>query len=72
MSETSIYQADHQAELPPGATQEDLATCKEIICKLTDIPDQTELARKLLHMIYAKGGDYSEDSLRIFAEGYLR
>ena len=69
---SSVDQTGDQAKLPPGAMQEDLEQCKQILWELTDSPNQTETARRLLYLIYAKGGDYSAHSLRMFAEGYLQ
>lgn len=69
---SSVDQTGAQAKLPPGATQEDLEQCKQILWELTNAPNQTETARRLLYLIYAKGGDYSSHSLRMFAEGYLQ
>lgn len=58
--------------LPLGATEEDFKTCRQIISELTGAPVSKETVLNLLNIIYAKGGGYSEETLRSFAEGYLK
>lgn len=59
-------------ELPLGVTQENFEKCKNILYKLTGNQEVTELAINLLSIVYDKGGDYSEKTLRAFAEAYLK
>jgi len=62
---------DKQMNLPLGATEYDFQKCRNILLELTGTHDANESAFRLLHIVYAKGGDYSEKTLRAFAEGYL-
>ncbi len=56
--------------LPFGATQADFILCKGIIAEYKQ-QDTNGLALDLLNTVYAMGGDYSEKTLRAFAEAYL-
>lgn len=58
-------------ELPLGATYDHLMISKRIVAEYTKQQDLDELALKLLNLVYAKGGDYSEQTLRAFAESYF-
>lgn len=59
-------------DLPFGATKDDFEKCKNIIFELTGNQEVNEFALNLLNIVYAKGGDYSEKTLRAFAEEYLK
>jgi hypothetical protein len=58
-------------KLPLGATENDFEVCKRIIFDLTKAQKTDEFILNFLHIVYAKGGDYSEKTLRAFAESYL-
>lgn len=57
-------------ELPWGATEDDFEKSKTIIFELTGACADSEAALGLLNVVYAHGGDYSEKTLRAFAEKY--
>lgn len=59
-------------DLPIGATEEDFNRCKKIVSGLTDKLNTTELALGILQIIYSKGGDYSEKTIQLFAEAYIK
>lgn len=59
-------------ELPWGATKDDLKKCKTVIYELTGKYVANEIALDLLNIVYAKGGNYSEKTLRAFAEAYAK
>ncbi|MBD5452473.1 MAG: hypothetical protein HDR25_07520 [Lachnospiraceae bacterium] len=59
-------------DLPWGATEDDFEKCKNIILELTENQEVNEYALNLLNIIYAKGGSYSEKTMRAFAEEYLK
>lgn len=58
--------------LPIGVTEEIWEKCNDIVSALTDEQDTKEVALKILQIIYSKGGDYSEKTMRTFAEAYLK
>lgn len=60
-----------EAKFPPGATQDDVMRCKKIVAQYTEEEDADKLALYLLNLAYAKGGDYSERSLEVFAKSYF-
>ena len=65
--------------LPPYATAEDLQKCMVIVRELLDSKAVTineehcqALALEVMGISYAKGGDYSPEIIKSFAEGYLK
>lgn len=59
-------------DLPIGATEEVFERCKSIVSDLTDNQNITELVLSILQVVYSKGGDYSERTIRTFAEIYIK
>ena len=64
--------------LPPYATAEDLQKCMVIVRELLDSKAVTineehcqALALEVMGISYAKGGDYSPEIIKSFAEGYF-
>ena len=51
-------------KLPLGATEHDFEVCKRIIFDLTKAQKTDEFILNFLHIVYAKGGDYSKKTLR--------
>lgn len=58
-------------ELPLGVTQDTLKLCKKVVSNYAKDQDVDKLAVELLHLIYSKGGDYSEETLQKFASSYF-
>ena len=65
--------------LPPYATAEDLQKCMVIVREILDSKAITinedycqALALEVMGISYAKGGDYSPEIIKSFAEGYLK
>ena len=58
--------------IPFGTTEYDLEVCKNIASEYVKEEDMDRIALELLNLVYAKGGDYSEKTLRAFAESYLK
>ncbi|WP_423912872.1 succinylglutamate-semialdehyde dehydrogenase [Capnocytophaga gingivalis] len=65
--------------LPPYATAEDLQKCMVIVREILDskaitINDEQcqAIALEVMGISYAKGGDYSPEIIKSFAEGYLK
>ena len=65
--------------LPPYATTEDLQKCMVIVREILDskaitINDEhcQAIALEVMGISYAKGGDYSSEIIKSFAEGYLK
>lgn len=58
--------------LPYGATRDDLEKCISIVRNITGKQEVTVLATEILNIIYSKGGDYSEETIRCFSEAYLK
>ena len=65
--------------LPPYATTEDLQKCMVIVREILDNQAITineeycqALALEVMGISYAKGGDYSPEIIKSFAEGYLK
>ena len=65
--------------LPPYATTEDLQKCMVILREILDskaitINDEQcqAIALEVMGISYAKGGDYSPEIIKSFAEGYLK
>ncbi|KDE68821.1 hypothetical protein FUSO6_07960 [Fusobacterium necrophorum DAB] len=58
--------------LPFEATETDLKNCILILRDITGKQDVNELAIRILNIIGAKGGDYSVNTIRAFAEAYLK
>lgn len=59
-------------EIIDNISEDGFENCIKIISELTENQDVNELAFNLLNIVYAKGGDYSEKTLRAFAETYCR
>ena len=64
--------------LPPYATTEDLQKCMVVVREILDnkaitINDEQcqAIALEVMGISYAKGGDYSPEIIKSFAEGYL-
>ena len=64
--------------LPPYATAEDLQKCMVIVREILDskaitINDEQcqAIALEVMGISYAKGGDYSSETIKSFVEGYL-
>ena len=65
--------------LPPCATTEDLRKCMVVVQEILDSKAITineeycqALALEVMGISYAKGGDYSPEIIKSFAEGYLK
>lgn len=65
--------------LPSYATTEDLQKCMVIVREILDskaitINDEhcQAIALEVMGISYAKGGDYSPEIIKSFAEGYLK
>ncbi|EGD33782.1 hypothetical protein [Capnocytophaga sp. oral taxon 338] len=65
--------------LPPYATTEDLRKCMVVVQKILDskainINDKQcqAIALEVMGISYAKGGDYSSETIKSFAESYLK
>jgi len=65
--------------LPPYATAEDLQKCMVIVREILDSKAITineeycqALALEVMGISYAKGGDYSPEIIKSFAESYLK
>ena len=56
--------------LPPGVTEEDLLRCESIVKESKVLNNTTDIAMKILAIIYSKGGDYSDSTIRSFAHAY--
>ena len=64
--------------LPPCATTEDLGKSMVVIREILDNQAITikeehcqAIALEVMEISYAKGGDYSPETIKSFAEGYL-
>ena len=55
-----------------GATQSDFEICKNIVLEYVKEQEADELAIELLKLVYSKGGDYSEKTLRAFAKPFFK
>ena len=65
--------------LPPYATTEDLQKCMVIVREILDskaitINDEQlqSITLEVMGISYAKGGDYSSEIIKSFAESYLK
>lgn len=58
--------------LPYGASEKELGICISVLREVTGEQEVHELAVKILNIVYAKGGDYSEKTIRAFAEAYWK
>ena len=65
--------------LPPYATTEDLQKCMVIVREILDSKAITineeycqAIALEVMGISYAKGGDYSPEVIKSFAESYLK
>lgn len=58
-------------DLPLGVTQDTLKLCKKVIANYAKEQAVDKLAVELLHLVYGKGGDYSEETLQKFASSYF-
>ena len=65
--------------LPPYATTEDLQKCMVIVREILDNQAITineehcqAIALEVMGISYAKGGDYSSEIIKSFAESYLK
>jgi len=65
--------------LPPYATAEDLQKCMVIVREILDnkaitINDELcqAIALEVMGISYAKGGNYSSESIKSFAKSYLK
>ena len=65
--------------LPPYATAEDLQKCMVIVREILDSKAITineeycqAIALEVMGISYAKGGDYSSEIIKSFAESYLK
>ena len=65
--------------LPPYATAEDLQKCMVIVREILDSKAITineeycqAIALEIMGISYAKGGDYSSEIIKSFAESYLK
>ena len=65
--------------LPPYATAEDLRKCMVVIREILDNKAITikeghcqAIALEVMEISYAKGGDYSSEIIKSFAESYLK
>lgn len=65
--------------LPPYATAEDLQKCMVIVREILDSKAITineeycqAIALEVMGISYAKGGDYSPEVIKSFAESYLK
>ncbi|WP_455004392.1 succinylglutamate-semialdehyde dehydrogenase [Capnocytophaga gingivalis] len=64
---------------PPYAIAEDLQKCMVIVREILDNKAITineehcqAIALEVMGISYAKGGDYSSETIKSFAEGYLK
>ena len=64
--------------LPPCATTEDLQKCMVVVREILDSKAITvsneqcqAMTLEVMGISYAKGGDYSPEIIKSFAEGYL-
>lgn len=57
--------------LPYGMSLEEFDNCKRIVFEITRKEDVEELALKIANITYAKGGDYSTETLTEFAKSYI-
>lgn len=58
--------------LPYGASEKDLTICISIIRDITGNWDVNDLGIAILTIVEAKGGDFSEETIRAIAESYLK
>ena len=65
--------------LPPCATTEDLRKCMVVVRKILDskaitVSDEQcqAITLEVMGISYAKGGDYCSETIKSFAEGYLK
>ncbi|WP_314199386.1 succinylglutamate-semialdehyde dehydrogenase [Capnocytophaga sputigena] len=65
--------------LPPYATAEDLQKCMVVVREILDSKAITineeycqAIALEVMGISYAKGGDYSSEVIKSFAESYLK
>ena len=65
--------------LPPCATTEDLRKCMVVVREILDnkaitVSDEQcqVITLEVMGISYAKGGDYCSETIKSFAEGYLK
>ena len=65
--------------LPPCATTEDLRKCMVVVREILDskaitVSDEQcqAITLEVMGISYAKGGDYCSETIKSFAEGYLK
>ena len=65
--------------LPPCATTEDLQKCMVVVREILDskaiiVNDEQcqAITLEVMGISYAKGGDYCSETIKSFAEGYLK
>lgn len=60
-------------QLPYGAVKDNFEKCKKIVAKLTnDNKNLDEATLKIMDIVYSTGGSYSDESLLIYANTYLK